>query len=224
MKRNKQKNELTRFDILILEFFSWKEPLYAYEIDKFMTTIKLQEFLRIGLSTIYNVLKRLEKAGHLESEKVIQGNKPPKILYRMTEQGGTFLKKEMTRIFYDTEQPIMAFNMMIGSLYVFTKEEALALIDKRIAAYKEKRTMITTGSEQHLAAIANLREMPPLSWMTDRFIGIIETEIAWLTKWREQVQAVPWDKEAWKRAIQDHFAYHIAGEEHESANKDAASG
>ena len=46
-----------------MQFLNWKEPLYAYEIEKIIKHIHARDWLDIGFSTIYYALNRLYKKG-----------------------------------------------------------------------------------------------------------------------------------------------------------------
>ena len=60
---------------------------YGFQIEEFIDRIELRRWVEIGSSTIYKLLKDLEKAGDISGEKVPSGKGPARTEYRLTQQG-----------------------------------------------------------------------------------------------------------------------------------------
>ena len=63
-----------------------KEPLHGYDLHR-LTKSRLGRIWYMGMGNIYNTLKRLEAASHVESSLTPQENRPPRKVYRITRTG-----------------------------------------------------------------------------------------------------------------------------------------
>lgn len=189
MNKRTNTHSLTKLELLILQFLHWKEPLYAYEIEKMIERLHAREWLDIGFSTIYSVLKRLHNKGLVVKEKQSQGNKPPRILYKKTSSGNQILKDEVAQTLHSLELPKTDYNQALLAIDLFEKEEVLASSQTRLENCQEAldvmRDMQNEYEGQEYAEIAQLIVL--------RNIRFVEAEIVWLKEWMEVIQATDFD-------------------------------
>lgn len=62
------------------------EPLHGYEIAKRIKQLSATA-LSVGEGQLYPALHKLERDGYIEAEWVPQEGKPPRKVYRLTEEG-----------------------------------------------------------------------------------------------------------------------------------------
>ena len=89
MKRNKQvQTKLLKglLDLVILQFLK-NEPMHGYQI---ITKIRKNFGVYFGPSTIYPMLKQLEKEGYVKSEWNLESERPKKV-YSLTTEGHNLL-------------------------------------------------------------------------------------------------------------------------------------
>lgn len=140
---------LSKPAIMLLGLINEK-PINAYEIIKQLKIMNVKWWYNIADSTVYATLKALDKKGFINgiSEKV--GNMPDRVIYSLTDKGKTefveTLRKCILQFDYDTN----IFSIAAFFLNVFTVEEQLTLLQKRLnflQAYKNGITKEITKLE-----------------------------------------------------------------------------
>jgi DNA-binding PadR family transcriptional regulator len=193
---------ISRLELLILQFLNWKEPLYAYEIEKIIEQIHARDWLDIGFSTIYYALNRLYKKGFVSRKKVLQDSTPPRVLYTKTFSGETTLKTEVAKALHSVELPKSDYNQALLSIHLFEKDEILASSRKRLATCQHTlQEMRHAYEEQHgdMGQYIVLRNM-----------RLLDAEISWLTDWIDIVETC--DPSQWETMLRAgekaHFSQH----------------
>lgn len=204
-KTHATSQSLSRLELLILQFLNWKEPLYAYEIEKIIEHIHAREWLDIGFSTIYYALNRLHKKGFVTRKKVLQNSKPPRVLYSKTLSGEITLKAEVKKALHHLELPKSDYNQALLSIDLFEQDEILASSQNRLAVCREALQDVKQAYEQQHGDMGQ--------FILLRNMRLIEAEISWLTDWIDIVKTLdPETCEAMRNAgkkahlLQDHDA------------------
>jgi DNA-binding PadR family transcriptional regulator len=193
---------LSRLELLILQFLNWKEPLYAYEIEKIIEQIHARDWLNIGFSTIYYALNRLYKKGFVTRKKVLQDSTPPRVLYTKTLSGETMLKAEVAKALHSVELPKSNYNQALLSIHLFDKDEILASSRERLTTCRQILQEVRHGYEEQHGDMGQ--------YILLRNMRLLEAEIAWLTDWINIVERFdPSQWEAMLRAGKNaHFSQH----------------
>jgi DNA-binding PadR family transcriptional regulator len=116
--------KLTHAELAILGIIGSK-PCYGYEIDKLIEKRKIREWVDIGFSSIYALLKKLEQQELIESELIQEGNTPPRKIYHITDYGKeqlTFFTKSRLSDFFDFRS---AFDVALGNIQHLPKMEVV---------------------------------------------------------------------------------------------------
>ena len=201
-KTTKKAQTISRLELLILQFLNWKEPLYAYEIEKIIEHIHARDWLDIGFSTIYYALNRLHKKGFVTRKKVLQDSTPPRILYTKTPSGETILKNEVGKALHSVELPKSNYNQALLSIDLFEKDEILASSRKRQVTCRQTLQEIQHAYEEQHGDMGQ--------YILLRNMRLLEAEMSWLTDWITMVENLaPCRQEAMLRAGQKaHFPQH----------------
>ncbi len=177
-----QTHRISRLELLILQFLNWKEPLYAYEIEKIIKNVRAREWLDIGFSTIYYALNGLYKKGFVTRKKVLQDSAPPRVLYTKTLAGSTILKTEIAKALHSLELPKSDYSQALLSIDLFEQEEILASSRKRLVTCRKALHEIHRAyEEQHV----DMKQFILL-----RNMRLLEAEISWLTDWIDLVEGI----------------------------------
>lgn len=181
---------ISRLELLILQFLNWKEPLYAYEIEKIIERVHARDWLDIGFSTIYYALNRLYKKGLVTRQQELQESKPPRVLYTRTFSGETILKTEVAKALHSLELPKSDYNQALLSIDLFGKDELLTSGQKRLARCQKALHAIQQAHAEQ--GREGMRQLILL-----RNMRLLEAEITWLTDWIEMVKTLdPFTQEA----------------------------
>jgi DNA-binding PadR family transcriptional regulator len=97
---------LSNIEVLLLSIVNEK-PSYAYEIDKIIDLRNMRVWARIGVASIYQVLKRLEEKNLVYSKKEKEGRMPERKRYYITDEGKAALIKASKRLLSSFEGTIL---------------------------------------------------------------------------------------------------------------------
>lgn len=70
----------------VLLGFLMAEPMHGYDLHRRVEE-ELRQIWYMGISNVYGALKRLERAGQVESDLNPQESRPPRKIYRVTSSG-----------------------------------------------------------------------------------------------------------------------------------------
>lgn len=131
---------MTSLELIVLGVISEGET-HAYDIEKKIVEKGVRERFNIGFSTIYSVLKKLERKGMVESEVIHQEALPAKKVYSLSQEGRRVLREEIKKLLslpapdlsgielglifssvLDREEIIEALNIYIGEIGRLIKE------------------------------------------------------------------------------------------------------
>ncbi|NIQ40370.1 MAG: hypothetical protein GTN81_17565 [Proteobacteria bacterium] len=68
-----------------------KRPMHGYDIHKFLSTA-LKGVWYVGMSNMYNMLKKLEAHGYVSSTIEANGNRPARRVFNITQKGESLFK------------------------------------------------------------------------------------------------------------------------------------
>ena len=103
--------ELSNIEVILLSIVNEK-PTYAYEIDKIIDSRDMRKWVRIGVASIYQVLKRLEERELVYSKREKKGRMPDRKRYYITEAGKIALKEAAKRLLSSFEW--FYFDLTVG--------------------------------------------------------------------------------------------------------------
>jgi len=77
---------MSKADLVVLGFLNHK-PMHGYEIVQWLKIHHLDKWAEVKLASVYKSLQRLNKKGLIEGEIEYDGNKPPRTVYSIKENG-----------------------------------------------------------------------------------------------------------------------------------------
>jgi DNA-binding PadR family transcriptional regulator len=123
---------LSNIEVLLLSIVNEK-PSYAYEIDKIIDLRNMRVWARIGVASIYQVLKRLEEKNLVYSKKEKEGRMPERKRYYITDEGKAVLIKASKRLLSSFEGYYLDLNVGLEASDLLTPGEMASCIKKRFA-------------------------------------------------------------------------------------------
>ncbi len=122
---------LSNIEVVLLSIVN-EEPSYAYEIDKTIDLRDMRRWIRIGVASIYQVLKRLEEKGLVYSQKEKGGRMPDRKRYYITEYGKAALIGAAKRLLASLEWYYLDLNVGLESSDLLTTEEMVSCLAQRL--------------------------------------------------------------------------------------------
>ncbi|TEB07893.1 Transcriptional regulator PadR-like family protein [Pelotomaculum schinkii] len=126
---------LSNIEAILLSIVREK-PSYAYEINKVIEYRNLRMWVRVGVASIYQVLKRLEENGLVISHNERDGRMPDRKRYYITDSGKTALTETSKRLLSNLEWFYLDLNVGLEASNALTPREMAQCLTKRLAKVK----------------------------------------------------------------------------------------
>ncbi|MGZ7067394.1 MAG: PadR family transcriptional regulator [Methanobacterium sp.] len=124
-------NRISDIEAAILGLL-YEEPQYGYQIEKNIEAWGMRNWTQIGFSSIYYVLKKLEKKELVQSRLEKVEGKPSRKIYTITEPGKKEMKKKVQDILSWNKKIISPFDLGIAYLNVLKPEEIIKCLENYI--------------------------------------------------------------------------------------------
>lgn len=122
---------LSNVEVVLLSIVNEK-PSYAYEIDKTIDHQDMRRWVRIGVASIYQVLKRLEEKDMVYSQKEKEGKMPDRKRYYITDTGKAALVEASKKLLSDLEWYYLDLNVGLVASDLLTSEDITGCLTKRL--------------------------------------------------------------------------------------------
>jgi len=161
---------MTEIELVVLGLINEK-PKHGYEIEELIEARGIREWTNIAFSSIYYVLKRLDKADLVNWELKEANRGSAKKVYNISNTGKLLLKQNIIEIL-STAKYGRSILLGLANLPVLTNEEAiLALSNYQYEMQKKLLVLETKSAEPSPFYVAG---------MFDYSISGIKAELAWL--------------------------------------------
>lgn len=123
---------LSNVEVVLLSIVNEK-PSYAYEIDKTIDYRDMRRWVRVGVASIYQVLRRLEEKDLVYSQKEKEGRMPDRNRYYITDSGKSALVEASKRLLSELEWYYLDLNVGLATSDLLTPGEIAGCLKKRLA-------------------------------------------------------------------------------------------
>lgn len=152
-------------------------PRYGYQIDQIVAARGMRQWTEIGFSSIYYLLKKLERAGLLESETRGSGSRPARRVYSLTPPGLALLRQEIRARLAAPRLHSGDLDLALAGLALLPIPEVRACLDRQLAALQTRLVEVRSKWETD-------RRQPHYPWHVDELFShttaLIEAEVGWL--------------------------------------------
>jgi DNA-binding PadR family transcriptional regulator len=163
-----------------------EQPMHPYEIAQTLRTRHKDDSVRLNYGSLYAVVDTLVRRGLIEAaETERSGRLPERTVYRITDAGQLESHDWLAELLAVPTKEYPAFEAALSFLPAIAPEEAVSLLDERIARL-----------EGELASAAALRELveksglPRLLWVEAEFATALrETELDFARRLRSDLRA-----------------------------------
>lgn len=180
---------LSNIAITLLALVSEK-PMGAYDMVGIMEKTNFERWLPVSASSIYTMVKTLEKRKLIRGTQVKEGNMPEKTVFSITGEGEQTLKDNLCRCLESEDAHNAAFD--VGMLFVchLQKAEVLPLLQRKSTRLRKDIEM----NAHYLQDAENNPDMPFIGPMLIKHNRMLkEAELRLTTELIEEIeQAKNW--------------------------------
>ncbi len=167
---------MTNAELAILSLIA-ETPRHGYEIEQVIETRGMREWTEIGFSSIYYLLKKLEKAELVESELIpTQGRGKARRVYQITAEGYAALSEATLEALTLPKRSFPPILLGIANLPALSQEQALGALQSYKNGLAERLEHVTMRAELQ-------RPLPDhVEILFDYSLQMIEAEKNWVEK------------------------------------------
>ncbi len=165
---------MSAVDLVILGFVK-KKPLSAYDLAKIIDRTEMARWLKLGLPTVYQNLRKMEGRGYLSAEEREGESAPPKTVYTITAKGEAHWRALMERYSSTPGGIFFDFNAFVVNVGLLDRPSRLVLLGNLRRHLAEQRDGVARSLER---ANANGQSAGrPLMEQYERVYGVL---VAWI--------------------------------------------
>jgi DNA-binding PadR family transcriptional regulator len=155
-----------------------ESPQYGYQLEKIVEERGMRNWTEIGFSSIYYVLKRLEKKNYIMGEmKAIEG-KPARKVYTITSQGIDAMQLKVKSALSENQKSIYPIDIGIANIPIISPEESLKSLKSYIESMNEKINFLEKSVKLH----KDLKSPYFVVALFDRPLNQLKCEKEWINK------------------------------------------
>lgn len=158
------------------------ESQHGYQLNEFIEH-NLGRVTDMKKPTAYALLDRLEQAGAISSRLEQEGNRPPRKVYTITEQGRQLFLRLLSETLASAEPYVIAGDVGLMFLDALPLEEALKLLEQRLQTVRAQVAEIEHVPAHHMGQGIDL--------VIEHQAALLRADEAWLTRLIARLQAQP---------------------------------
>ena len=164
---------------------------YGYELEKIIEERNMRHWTEIGFSSIYYVLKRLEKTGLISSESNIVNGRSRKV-YDVTPKGKAEMREKVKELVSSYHQITDPFDLAIGNLDKISYDEIVFGLKSYLVSLGEREQFY----RDRLVVMNNSEWPKHIHGLVTRPLAKLETEKKWVISYIEELEGHHRAKEA----------------------------
>lgn len=154
----------------------YEEPQYGYQLEKTIEGWGMRNWTQIAFSSIYYVLKRLEKEEYVESQlKKVEG-KPARKVYTITESGRTAMKEKVRDLLSWNKKVISPFDLGVAYINYLKPAEIIECLEN----YQESAKGRIKFLESSVKTQEDLNAPYYVVALFSRPLAQLKTEMKWV--------------------------------------------
>ncbi|MDX3001428.1 PadR family transcriptional regulator [Kribbella solani] len=186
----------------------FERPMHPYEISTTLRERGKDQSIKVNYGSLYSIVAALEKHGFIEAqEKIREGNRPERTVYRITSAGQAEFEDWLTNLLGTPSREFHPLEAGLAYLPGLQPDRAVELLEQRLALIDTKiREM--TGTHK----LMDSRGLPRIFWVESEFrLALLHAESQYVHQLAEEIRtgalggSVFWRK-AWKTYLEEGIA------------------
>jgi DNA-binding PadR family transcriptional regulator len=167
---------MTNAELAILSLV-FEAPRHGYEIEQIIEQRGMREWTEIGFSSIYYLLKKLEKPGLIKSKLVrAEGRGPERRVYQITSDGKKALFDATLEALSTPKPNFPSILLGLANLPIISQEQALQALKSFRDELSERWNQVSSRAEAQ-------RPLPDqVDLLFDYSLSMLRAEINWSNK------------------------------------------
>jgi DNA-binding PadR family transcriptional regulator len=172
---------MTNAELAILSLIA-EQPRHGYEIEQVIEERGMREWTEIGFSSIYYLLKKLERKGLIEGQLEEAERGPARKVYRATQAGEEARRAGVLDALSVPHRPYPPLQLGLANLPAIPPAEA-------VAALHQYRDALATQLDHVEARWESQRPLPYfVDAMFDHSVTMIQAEMKWIKEFTERME------------------------------------
>ncbi|MBN1543423.1 PadR family transcriptional regulator [candidate division KSB1 bacterium] len=161
-----------------------EKPRHPYEIEKEVQMRDMRQWTGLSMSSIYKLLRNLEKSGAVTSHAEISDDNRARRIYHLTDAGTALLQDKLRQLLREPEFPKWRIDIATSNIALLPRTEALAcLAEYRSNLQKAEKCYHELADYLTCAGCPAYRQS-----LARRPIHLIRAEIAWVDEFTAQLE------------------------------------
>jgi DNA-binding PadR family transcriptional regulator len=174
---------LTQIELVLLALL-YEKDCYGYEIESVIEERRIRNWTKIGFSSIYNSLKKLEEKKLIASRYEEEFGSPGRKVYFLNETARESVREIIKKTLYSPERVYSEFSIGLAFSHFLTTEELKdCLIRYRESLEKRLQGIHQSYSEQPVA-----QNNIYIKALFTHPLKLIEAEIEWINDLLNQIK------------------------------------
>lgn len=162
----------------------YEKPQYGYQLEKTIEGWGMRNWTQVGFSSIYYVLKKLEKKELVESKFEKVEGKPSRKVFTITDHGRQNMKEKLTDLLSWNKKLINPFDLGLAYLNYLEPQEVIECLENYMESAKGRIKFLESSVKMQEELNAPYYVVALFS----RLLAILKTEMEWVEKFIEEIK------------------------------------
>lgn len=162
----------------------YEEPQYGYQLEKTIEGWGMRNWTQIGFSSIYYVLKKLEKKELVESKLEKVEGKPSRKVFTITDPGRQAMKEKLKDLLSWNKKLISPFDLGLAYLNYLEPQEVIGCLENYLESAQGRIKFLESSVKMQEELNAPYYVVALFS----RPLKSLKTEMAWVEEFIEKIK------------------------------------
>ncbi len=162
----------------------YEEPYYGYQLEKTIEGWGMRNWTQIGFSSIYYVLRKLEKKELVESKLEKVEGKPSRKVFTITDLGRRTMREKLIDLLSWNKKLISPFDLGLAYLNYLKPQEVVECLENYLKSAQGRIKFL----ESSVKTQEELNAPYYVVALFSRPLACLKTEMVWVEKFIEKIK------------------------------------